>query len=157
MSYPGIISRAVDCDFVNLGFSGNARGEDEIADYIKNLDMSVFVYDYDHNAPTPEHLEMTHERMFCKVREANPELPVIMMTRPKHYLTDEEKRRRAIVEETFNKAVASGDKNVYFVGGDALTKLCKDEGTVDNCHPTDFGFVSMAWAVEGVMRKILNL
>ena len=67
MSYEAIVSREFDCDYINLGFSGNAKAEDEIADYIKNLDMSVFVYDYDHNAPTTEHLKKTHERMFGKI------------------------------------------------------------------------------------------
>ena len=54
-SYEAIISRRLDTDYINLGFSGNARAEDAIAEYISNLDMSIFVYDYDHNAPTVEH------------------------------------------------------------------------------------------------------
>ena len=74
-SYEGFISRRLDTDYINLGFSGNAKGEDAIAEYIKNLDMSVFVYDYDHNAPDTEHLKNTHEKMFKTVREANPTLP----------------------------------------------------------------------------------
>ena len=55
-SYQAIISRRLNCDYVNLGFSGNAKGEPAIAEYIAGLEMSVFVYDYDHNAPNPEHL-----------------------------------------------------------------------------------------------------
>ena len=68
-TYQAVISRMLDCDFVNLGFNGNAKGEQEIADYIKGLDMSVFVYDYDHNAPTPEHLLDTHEKMFKAIKK----------------------------------------------------------------------------------------
>ena len=147
MSYQAIISRTFNCDYINLGFSGSAKAEDEIIEYIKNLDMSVFVYDYDYNAPTAEHLEKTHEKMFKAIRENNPLLPVIMMSRPKHFLTDDEKIRRRIIETTYQNAVSAGDKNVYFIDGDALTQLCKDSGTVDNCHPTDFGFASMAKAL----------
>ena len=147
MSYQAIVSRTFDCDYINLGFSGNAKAEDEIIEYIKNLDMSVFVYDYDYNAPTAEHLEKTHEKMFKAIREKHPLLPVIMMSRPKHFLTDDEKIRRRIIETTYQKAVAAGDKNVYFLDGEALTQLCQDSGTVDNCHPTDFGFASMAKAL----------
>jgi hypothetical protein len=40
-----------------------------------------------------------------------------------------------------------GDRNVYFLNGDDLTELCGNEGTVDNCHPTDLGFASMANAL----------
>ena len=39
--------------------------------------MSIFVYDYDHNAPTVEYYRETHERMFKIIREANPDLPII--------------------------------------------------------------------------------
>ena len=63
-AYESIISRALQTDYINLGFSGNAKAEDEIAQYIKDLDMSVFIYDYDHNAPNLKHLEDTHQRMF---------------------------------------------------------------------------------------------
>ena len=151
MSYQAIISRTFNCDYINLGFSGNAKAEDEMIEYIKNLDMSLFVYDYDHNAPSVEHLRKTHEKMFKSIRDKHPLLPVIMMSRPKHFLTAEEKIRRNIIETTYRDAVLSGDENVYFLDGEALTELCKDSGTVDNCHPTDFGFASMAKALTDVI------
>ena len=153
MSYQAIVSRRFNCDFVNLGFSGNARAEDEIAEYIKNLDMSLFVYDYDYNAPTVEHLERTHEKMFKAIRNKNPELPIIIMSRPRFNLTDEEEQRLAIIETTYTNAISSGDENVYFINGKTLTSLCGNEGTVDGCHPTDFGFASMAKALGDVIEK----
>jgi len=154
MSYEAIISRNFDYDYINLGFAGNARAEDEIIEYIKNLDMSIFVYDYDHNAPTVEHLEKTHEKMFKAIREKHPLLPVVMMSRPTHFLNDEEKIRRSIIETTYRNAVSAGDKNVYFIDGEMLTEVCKDSGTVDNCHPTDYGFASMAKALSEVLVNI---
>ena len=53
-----------------------------VAEYIKNIDMSAFVYDYDHNAETPEDLQRTHKTFFDVIRKQNPNLPIIMMTRP---------------------------------------------------------------------------
>ena len=50
--------------------------------------------------------------------------------------------------------VASGDKNVYYIDGKELTALCKDNGTVDGTHPTDFGFFSMATAIMKVLETI---
>lgn len=136
MAYQSIVSRSIDCD------------------YIKNLEMSAFVYDYDHNAPSIEHLEKTHEKMFKAIREKNPLLPIIIMSRAKHYLTQEEEKRRSIIEKTYTNANSSGDKNVYFLDGKALTKLCLDSGTVDGCHPTDFGFASIPQALIEVISKI---
>ena len=154
MSYQSIISRRLDIDYINLGFSGNAKAEDTIADYIADLDMSAFVYDYDHNAPSVEHLAATHERMFKKIRNKHPDIPIIMMQRPKFTLNEDEERRLKIIKSTYENAVASGDKNVYFISGRELMKLCGDEGTVDNCHPTDLGFYSMAKALGDLIDKI---
>ena len=41
--------------------------------------MSIFVYDYDYNAPSIEHLKDTHKRMFQAIRTTNPNIPIIMM------------------------------------------------------------------------------
>jgi hypothetical protein len=152
--YQAYISRRFNADYVNLGFSGSARAEDAIIDYIKGLDMGLFVYDYDYNAPTLEHLRATHEKMFLAVREANPTLPIIMMSRPLHKCnrTNDDEQRMKIVKRTYENAKARGDRNVYFLSGDDLTELCGNEGTVDNCHPTDFGFASMADALIRLIK-----
>ena len=156
MIYQAIISRALDCDYINLGFSGNAKGEQEMTDYIKELDMSLFVMDYDHNAPTAEHLKATHEKMFKCIREKNPTLPILMMSRPKYYLNDDEKERRQIVKATYENAIAAGDKNVYFIDGSTLmSDEIGADGTVDNCHPTELGSFSMAQRIIPVIEKIL--
>lgn len=157
MSYQAQISSELDCDYINLGFSGNARGEDTMAEYIANLDMSLFVYDYDHNAPTLEHLENTHERMFKIIREKNSNLPIIMLSRPKYRLTDDEEKRFEIIEKTYKNAKANDDRNVYLIKGTKLMEIAKFEGTVDNCHPNDLGFYSMAQALIPEIKDILKI
>lgn len=152
-SYQGFISRRFDCNYTNLGFSGNAKGEDEIAEYIKELDMSMFVYDYDYNAPTVEHLVATHEKMFKTIRTKNPNLPIIMLSRPKIYLSDEEKERRETVERTYLNAVEAGDKNVYYISGAELMKYTYNDGSVDSIHPNDLGFWSMANVLGDFIEK----
>lgn len=155
MAYQSIISRRIDADYINLGFSGSAKGETEIAEYISSLDMSAFVYDYDHNAPTIEHLENTHEKMFKIIRQNNPSIPIVIMSRPKFRLTNEEEMRSEVIKTTYNNAITNGDENVYFIDGEKLMKLAGSDGTVDNCHPTDFGFASMAKAVGEILEKII--
>ncbi len=153
MAYESILERRFNCDYINLGFSGSAKGEDAMIDYLAGLDMSVFVCDYDHNAPTAEHLRNTHEKLFSAVRATHPDIPIIIMTSPNMLSYDEWPERRHIIETTFRNAVAAGDKDVYFLDGFALMAQCGNEGTVDTCHPTDYGFASMAAAVGGVMER----
>ena len=151
--YQNIVSREFNYDYVNLGFSGSALAEDEMIEYIKGLDMHAFVLDYDHNAPTLEHLSKTHEKMFMAIREAKPELPIIIMGRPQYKLVGDDERRREIIETTYSNAIAKGDKNVYYISSAKLTELCKGEGTIDGAHQTDFGFASMAKALCDVIRE----
>lgn len=155
-AYQAFLSRRFDCDFINLGFSGNARGEDEIAHYINGLDMSVFVFDYDHNAPSVEHLKATHERMFKRIRRKNPTLPIVCVSMPTPLPGYEE--RREVIKATVNRAIEGGDKNVYFVNGCDSSEVfgAGDSVSVDGVHPNDLGFFCMAKIIGDVLEKILN-
>ena len=155
LAYQNILTRMLNTDHVNLGFSGNAKGEPAAAQYIAGLTMSVFVFDYDHNAPDPDHLRRTHEPMFKTVRAAHPTLPVVFMSRPKFVLTPDEEERLAIITQTYENARAAGDDNVYLLPGPTLTALCECEGTVDDCHPNDLGFYSMARALYPVLKQLV--
>lgn len=155
-SYQAMISRRFDLEYINLGFSGSARAEDTITDYINALDMKIFVYDYDHNSPSFEHLNSTHEKMFLAIREKHPDLPIIMMSRPVYFPLGYEKERLVIHETTYKNALARGDKNVYYLDGKELMKYALGDGNVDRCHPNDLGFASMAKVVGDLMEKILE-
>lgn len=155
-AYQAMLSREFDSDFLNLGFSGSARGEKEIADYIANLRMDVFVYDYDHNAPSEEHLKKTHLPMLEIIRKKNPDIPVVLMTMP--FSSDEAamNRRKKIILDTYNTLVSRGDKNIYYIDCDAAARaLAGDAGSVDNCHPNDIGFLAMANACSEVFKKFM--
>ena len=154
--YQAYITRELSVDHINLGFSGNAKAEDTIIDYIKGLNMSAFVLDYDHNSPSCEHLKSTHEKMLLAVRENHPLLPIIIMNRPKLYLDNDEQSRLEIIRETYKNALGRGDKNVYLIDNTMLCAMCGNEGTVDTCHPTDYGFASMANAIIPVLKEALK-
>lgn len=157
-AYPAVISQMLDCDYINLGFSGNARGEDAMYDYIASLSMSAFVYDYDYNAPSTEHLEKTHERGFLKIREKQPELPVIFVTAPNDDMKNIQRRNnRAVIMKTYLNAVERGDENVYFVDGASIFDGENPNScTVDGCHPTDLGFLRMARGIGRVVAYVLE-
>lgn len=156
-SYQSIISRNLDCNFINLGFSGSARAEQTIMDYIASLEMSAFVLDYDHNAPTTEHLEKTHYNAYKTVRNAHPNIPIIMASRPKYHLTEDELNRLEIIRTTYAKAMDEGDKNVYFIDGrELILPEWRECATVDNCHPNDIGFACMAKKIGEVLGFALN-
>ncbi len=155
-TYEAHLSRWLDSDHINLGFSGSAKGETAVAEYIASLDMSAFVLDYDHNAPDPAHLETTHMPFYEIVRRAHPTLPIIMMTRPAGTLGEDRRIRRKIIENTYERAKRNGDGNVYFLDPTESMPFDGDEGTVEGCHPTDLGFYFMAKSLYPILKSILK-
>lgn len=157
-SYCAMISRRLDADFMNLGFSGSCRGEIELAEYMAKLDMSVFVYDYDYNAPTIEHLQNTHEQFFKRFRADQPETPVVIVSKANIMIDPETNlRRRDIIRKTYENARAAGDEKVYFIdGADIYKDVGADNCTVDGVHPNDLGFWAMANAIGKTLGEILG-
>jgi hypothetical protein len=156
--YEGIICKMYNTDYINLGFSGAARGEDIMANYIAGLDMSIFVMDYDHNAPSPDRLLETHEKFFKIIRERQKALPVIFLSKP-DFKEDEidDIHRRNTVYTTYLHAKDAGDENVYYIDGRSLFQNeNRDCCTVDGCHPNDAGFLRMADAIGYQVKKILS-
>lgn len=160
-SHVALCSRYLDFDYVNLGFSGSAKGEQAIADYIASLDMSVFVLDYDFNSDWKA-LEKTHWRMYETVRKAQPDTPMVFASqctlrwRPfQHKLT---MRRRRYIMDNLAKAKAMGDDKVFFVDGQTVfAPFGGDNCTVDGIHPNDLGFYAMGQAYTAEIRKALEV
>lgn len=159
MIYQNHLSRWLDFNYTNLGFSGAAKAEPAISKYVSEQECSIFVYDYDHNAQTPEYLEKTHEKMFLEFRSTHPDTPVLFMTRPNRsapgsVLWD----RVKIVERTYQNALDRGDKNVWFIpGNDLLAPELEGNYNVDGSHPNDLGFFSMANAIKPVLKEMIDV
>ena len=153
--YQNVVCRRTNVDYINLGFSGNGRAEDAIVDYMASLQMSAFISDYDHNSPSREHLSATHYKMYEKIRAAHPDIPYIMLSKcdlDNSY--DANLARREVVYESFCRARANGDKNVYYIDGASIFRgpyqnMC----TVDSCHPNDLGFALMADAITAELER----
>lgn len=161
--YSALVSKWLDCDHINLGFSGSDLGEAEIAEYIKTIPMSAFVYAYGANAPTLQHYEETYYPFYEIIRKENPELPILMMSTPTCFGIKSERikksrtQRRAVVMKSYLKAMDTGDENVYFIDGFAsLGNVEATEATVDGGHPSDLGFYNMAKSVYSALRYILK-
>ncbi len=156
-AYFNMLSRWLDARIIGLGFAGNALGEPEIAKMIAKLDISMFVYDYDHNAPSPMHLQQTHYPFYEIVRKAHPEIPIIMVSKP-DAAYDLDCMTKKIIYQSFLRAKANGDQNVYFVDGSQLFgEWGRDECTVDNCHPNALGSFRMAEGLYPLMAEILGV
>ena len=159
--YPTIISRMLDIDFRNIGFSGNAKGEPVLAEWMATLPMSVFVCDYDHNAPSVEHLQETLYPIYETVRRSHPDVPYIMISAPDYWprakYQENILQRRDVIMSAYLKARATGDKNVYFIDGMSFNVAPHQyDTTIDSVHPNDVGYLRMADSIGTFIRHILE-
>ncbi len=162
MAYPAILGRRLDREQINLGFSGSAWSEPEVAQLLAELDPAVYVLD-----PLPnmkeEWVAPRIERFVTLLRQAHPKTPIVLVEniaypdgdyvepRREHYA-----KANASLKELYGRLRRAGDKHLLYVAAEGL--LGPDsEGTVDGTHPTDLGFLRMADAIEPTLRRALKL
>ena len=97
------------------------------------------------------------EPFFKIIRQAHPDLPIILISNPTPNYSPKEERRREAILETYNNALAAGDKNVYFIDGEKFfPKDFPGCYTTDIVHPNDAGFIRMANIIETFIKHILE-
>ncbi len=155
--YEAMISHRFNLHYTNLGFSGSCKGEKEMAEYIASLPMSCFVCDYDHNSPSLEHYIDTHYPLYETIRKAHPDIPYIMISRPTNAVSNPSVVNKfEAMMDSYNKAVANGDKNVYYIDGREFYKgLNFIDCSWDLTHPNDIGFHKMSEIIGNMIEKVL--
>jgi lysophospholipase L1-like esterase len=162
MSYQAILGRMLNLDFVNLGFSGNGRGEPELARAVASIRASVFVLDLAQNNPTVESLAGAYAPFLEVIRAAHPETPVLVIT--PIYAAHESWSRdtrlegmRELIRQVAAKRIAAGDRHIEIVEGTDLLGPSRGDGLVDGTHPNDLGFQWMADGLAGRVAKMLGI
>lgn len=160
MAYSNILSRKLDAQFVNLGFSGNGRGEPALAHLINQISgLAFIILDYEANAN--ETIVNTLEPFVDILREKHPDTPILIMSKIRYtsatvgspayqLLLGNRDFQRSLVE----KRNTAGDKNIYFLDGSTVLGDDYHECTVDGSHPTDLGSKRIA---DALMEAIHNI
>jgi hypothetical protein len=95
------------------------------------------------------------------LRSKYPTTPIVIVSKIMMYLefhdNDYIKNEKKIRNYQKNYVKKSNDPNMYYIdGAKVLGKTNISEKTVDGCHPTDYGFISMAEYLYPIIDKILN-
>lgn len=160
MAHTNILARRLDRTVINLGFSGNAHLDYEIATLMASVpDPSVFVLDYVPNA-ADSLIREKGEKFFRILRDAHPDVPIIFVEDPHfaHTLLDqaiaaEVSGRNAAQKALYEHLVAAGEKNLFYVPSFEMTR---QEDFVDGIHFTDLGMTHYADLMEPVLREALK-
>jgi len=162
MAFTGIIGRWLDREVVNLGFSGNAHLDPEIAELMIQVDNpGVFVLDYVPNC-TAERINEKGERFFRIIRDAHPDVPVIFVENPVYTNSpyDQQIKERMDASNAaqlalYTKLKKAGEKKLFYIPCDDLIGH-DGEATIDGTHFTDLGMVRYAEEVTPVIKKALK-
>jgi hypothetical protein len=163
MAHTNIMSRMLNRPFINLGFSGNGKGEKEMAQTIATIENpAMFVLDYDANALV-KGLKATLSDFIDILREKHPNVPILLVSRTPYArdygeLNEFDGDRylySTIHLEEVGKRRAAGDENIHYLDGSTLFGNSPTECTVDGVHPTDLGFFFMAQRTAPVISRIL--
>ena len=161
MAHTSIISRKLDNPVINLGFSGNGTMDASIGELMGELDAAVYVIDCLPNMD-PKGTAAKTEPLIKQLREARPEVPIVMVEDPtyshaflvKHF-HDTVAGDRAAFKKAYEKMQAEGVKGLYYVEGEQLFGS-DGEATVDGVHPTDLGMQRQADVLIPVLRPLLK-
>ncbi|MBO9604903.1 MAG: SGNH/GDSL hydrolase family protein [Paenibacillaceae bacterium] len=164
MAYTNIMSRRLPYEFVNLGFSGNGRGEPELAGLIADIaDPACLVLDYDGNCPDAAHVARTLPAFIALYRRRHSSVPILVVSKVRYAKERwdaakeaERLKRRDIQRETVERLRREGDGKVVFLDGSDLLGDDYEECTVDGSHPTDLGFLRLADGLTPVVARLLG-
>ncbi len=163
MSCQAQLSRWLNLDFINLGFSGNGLGQPAVADAVSGIDAACFVLDYWGN-PTPEVFKETLPKFVETLRKNHSKTPIIVTGPyffPYEALTAKNEgalaQKRKTAEEFVANQRRAGDKFISYVDGREMLSREQAFGLVDGVHCNSLGFYFCAKGLEPHLRKALKL
>jgi len=133
----------------------------EVVELLAELAPCVYAIDCLPNMVAEQVAERT-EPLVRRLREARPDTPILLVedrtyTNAAFRQSSRERHSaaRAELRKAYERLIATGIKQLYYLEGDAL--LGDDgEAATDGSHPSDLGMVRYADAYEQSLRAILG-
>lgn len=159
MPHPAILGRRLKRPVINLGFSGNGRMEEEVGQFLCELDPLLYVIDCLPNMRGPE-VQHRAAPLVRQLRNARPETPILLVEDRTYantpFIRGHSQRHaesRKALRDAYNELVADGYQQLGYLSGDQLLGQDRDD-TTDGSHPNDLGFYRQADAMEAALRQL---
>ena len=153
LAFPSIVGRDLDVPIVNLGFSGSGCMEFEMSEHLAAIDASCYVLDCLWNMGAPL-VKERYEPFIRNLRAKRPGVPIVMAEQCDVYCKGPSEKDTFMCA-LYEKLIAEGWKNLVYL---PKTNMYTGdlEGTVDGCHPNDWGMMSMAKAFGSAVKAALD-
>ena len=161
MAHTNIISRKLDVDCINYGFSGNGRMETPIVKLISEIDAHFYVIECMQNMDSEQVSERVRP-LVDMIRTNHPFTPIVLVENMMYTMAflDQTIKTRLIQENAalkneYDKIIKSDIPNIFYIK-DNKDFLLDNEGTVDGVHLTDLGFLRYAdYLIENFKKNSL--
>ena len=162
MASSNIISRELNAEVINLGFSGEGKMDFCLARAMAAIPgVDMFILDPVPNCTEDMCDSLTYDFVNI-IRKACPGVPIVMVEGPIYpyarydsYWGKYLPAKNAAYRRNYEKLKAENPDNLYYV-----TSVCldgpEDDGTVDGIHLTDLGFRHYANKLVPLIRDILK-
>ena len=145
MAHTNIISRKLDRDVINFGFSGNGRMEQPISELISESNPIFYVIECMPNM-SPDMVTSNTIPLVDTIRNKHPNTPIILvdlfnspLTALDNNLDKARNEMNNALKTEYEKMIDNGYDNIIYL--ESRNSLGDDfEGTVDAVHFTDIGF-----------------
>ena len=159
MVHTSIISRKLNIDCLNFGFSGNGRMEKPVAELISVIDASCYVIECIANMQPAE----IHENaipLIEIIRSRHPRTPVVFVENvmPAKASFEDTTRNRinyknSALKTEYEKMIKKGLTDIYYIDNNGALGS-DNEATVDGVHYTDLGFLRYADFLISRFKKL---
>jgi hypothetical protein len=149
MAHTNIISRRLNIDCINFGFSGNGMMEQPINELISGFNPLFYVIECLPNM-NPEQVANRTIPLVKTIREKHPETPIVFV---ENFLKEPSAldkkmhndiiKKNAVLKYEYTKMIEDGFRNIFYISSEKATGE-DHEGTVDGVHFTDLGFIRYA-------------
>tara|TARA_B110000503_G_scaffold43791_1_gene71655 strand:- start:393 stop:1544 length:1152 start_codon:yes stop_codon:yes gene_type:complete len=167
MAHTNIISRELDVDCINYGFSGNGRMETPIIELISEIDASFYVIECMQNMDSEQVSERVRP-LVDMIRTKHPLTPIVLVENMMYTTAFLDQtietgliQENAALKSEYDKIIKSGTPNIFYIK-DNQGFLVDNEGTVDGVHLTDLGFLRYAdyliknFKEQNLIKTVLN-
>lgn len=161
MASSHIITRRLNKETINLGFSGNAFLDYEIAEVMAQINAGVFVLDFVPNASIEQIRDKT-ETFLLILRSKHSNTPVLFIEGPlfthskfDRKIAKEIKEKNNALRVVFDALKENGYENINLISSENM--IGEDgEATIDGIHFTDIGMMRYADLICPAIERILN-
>ncbi|MBN2155741.1 MAG: hypothetical protein JW776_06840 [Candidatus Lokiarchaeota archaeon] len=170
LAFPHLLSETFCVNHINLGISGNARGEPEIADYVANFSNAIlFILEWGANLldlKWDDLLEQRYEKFWRTIHNSNPNTPILFVGLQNfsydicgmlEIRMNIQKKREFIQKQALaacKEVNKNGLKLFDYIDGTTIINSSRLDLTIEGIHPNDKGHRAYA---ESMKCKIINL